>query len=88
MRYLLDTHIISNITKSVPSGTLTAWIAEQTDENLFTASLTTAEIRRGVLEKSADKRRGDLDAWFFGPEVPQVLFSRRVLASNEKSALV
>ncbi len=50
-RYLLDTSIISNVTKTAPSESLLAWMAEQVDEDLFIASLTIAEIRRGVLEK-------------------------------------
>jgi predicted nucleic acid-binding protein len=47
-RYLRDTNIISNIIKPVPSDSLLAWMAEQIDENLFIASLTVAEIRRGT----------------------------------------
>lgn len=42
-RYLLDTNIISNITKPKPSETLLQWMAEQSDEDLFIASLTLAE---------------------------------------------
>jgi predicted nucleic acid-binding protein len=61
MRYLLDTNSLGNITKAVPSGTLIAWMAEQTDEDLFIASLTIAEIRRGILEKPAGKKRDELD---------------------------
>jgi predicted nucleic acid-binding protein len=41
-RYLLDTNIISNITKPVPSESLLAWMAEQADGDLFFASLTLA----------------------------------------------
>ena len=62
MRYLLDTNIISDITKRVPSKSLVAWMSEQNDEDLFIASLTLAEIRRGVLEKPAGKRRDQLQA--------------------------
>ena len=51
MRYLRDTNIISNVTKPAPSQTLLAWMAEQTDRDLYIASLTVAEIRRGVLER-------------------------------------
>jgi toxin FitB len=36
---------------------LVAWMAEQPDENLFISSLAVAEIRRGVLEKPAGKKR-------------------------------
>jgi len=88
MRYLLDTNIISNITKRQPSAALIDWMSEQTDEDLFIASLTLAEIRRGVLDKPAGKRRDQLEAWFAGPEGPQALFTGRVLPFDEKSALI
>lgn len=71
MRYLLDTNIISNFTKPAPSESLIAWVAEQSDEDLFIASLTVAEIRPGVLERPAGKWRDQLDAWFTGPQGPQ-----------------
>lgn len=87
-RYLLDTNIISNILKRQPSAPLIAWMAEQTDEDLFIASLTIAEIRRGILEKPAGKRRNQLEAWFAGPEGPQALFAGRVLPFDEKAALL
>jgi toxin FitB len=88
MRYLLDTNIISNVTKSIPSDSLVAWMAKQVDEDLFIASLTVAEIRRGVLEKPAGRRRDQLEAWFGGPDGPQALFAGRVLPFDEAAALV
>ena len=87
-RYLLDTNIISNITKPVPSESLLAWMAEQADEDLFISSQTVAEIRRGILEKPAGKRRRELERWFSGPEGPQALFAGRVLAFDEKASLI
>ncbi|WP_300301099.1 type II toxin-antitoxin system VapC family toxin [Ferrovibrio sp.] len=87
-RYLLDTNIISNITKPVPSESLQAWMAEQADEDLFIASLTIAEIRRGVLEKPAGRKRNQLEAWFAGPEGPPALFAGRILPFDEKACLV
>ena len=87
MRFLLDTNIISNVTKPMPSESLLAWMAEQRDQDLFIASLTVAEIRRGVLEKPAGKRRNELEAWFSGPEGPQALFAGRVLPFDEKAGL-
>jgi hypothetical protein len=88
MRYLLDTNIISNIVKPSPSASLVAWMGEQSDEDLFISSLTLAEIRRGVLEKPAGKRRDQLEAWFLGPEGPQALFAGRVLPFDEGAALI
>jgi len=87
MRFLLDTNIISNIIKPMPSEFLLAWMAEQRDEDLFIVSLTVAEIRRGILEKPAGKRRDELEVWFSGPEGPQALFAGRVLSFDEKAGL-
>lgn len=87
-RYLLDTDIISDITKPVPSEKLVAWMAGQADDDLFIASLTVAQIRRGVLEKPSGKKRDELEAWFSGPEGPRALFAGRVLAFDEQAGLV
>ncbi len=88
MRYLLDTNILSNVTKPAPSESLLAWMSSQADADLFIASLTVAEILRGVLEKPAGKKRDRLEAWFSGPEGPQALFAGRVLAFDEKASLI
>lgn len=87
-RYLLDTNIISNVVKPQPSASLLAWWAEQRDEDLFIASLTVAEIRRGILEKPRGKKRDALDAWFTGTEGPQALFAGRVLPFDDKAGLI
>ena len=87
-RYLLDTNIISSVTKPVPPESLLAWMAEQADENLFISALTIAEVRRGVLEKPAGRKRDQLEAWFTGPEGPSALFAGRVLPFDEKAGLV
>ena len=88
MRYLLDTNIISNIGKPIPSESLLAWMSVQNDNDLFIASLTVAEVRRGVLEKPAGKRRDQLESWFSGPEGPQALFAGRVLPFDENAGLI
>ena len=87
-RYLLDTNIISNIVKPQPSESLLAWMAAQRDDCLFIASLTVAEIRRGILEKPRGKKRDALDAWFHGPDGPQALFAGRTLAFDDKAGLI
>lgn len=87
-RYLLDTNIISNATKPVPSAALVAWMAGLADEDVFIASLTIAEIKRGVLEKPAGKKRRELESWFGGPEGPPALFASRVLPFDEAAALI
>jgi toxin FitB len=87
-RYLLDTNIISNVTKPAPSAALLVWMAQQADDDLFVSALTVGEIRRGLLEKPKGKKRALLEAWFGGPEGPQALFAGRVLPFDEKASLV
>lgn len=87
-RYLLDTNIISNVTKPRPSETLVAWMADQADTDLFIASLTVAEIRRGILEKPRGRKRDQLETWFTGPDGPQALFAGRVLSFDAEAGLI
>ena len=87
-RYLLDTNILSNVTKPTPSDSLLLWMSEQADEDLFIASLTVAEIWSGVLQKPAGKKRRELEKWFAGPEGPQALFAGRVLPFDERAGLI
>jgi toxin FitB len=87
-RYLLDTNIISNVTRPDPSAALLEWMAEQADDDLFISALTVGEIRRGVLEKPKGKKRALLEAWFGGPEGPQALFAGRVLPFDERASLI
>jgi toxin FitB len=86
IRYLLDSNILSDATKPFPSRTLIAWLAEQANENLFIASITMAEIWRGILEKPAGRKRRVLESWFRGPQGPQSQFAGRVLPFDDKSA--
>ena len=87
-RYLLDTNIVSAIVKPEPSQSLLAWMGGQKDDDLFIASLTVAEIQRGILEKPPGKKRAALDAWFAGPEGPPALFAGRILPFDERAALL
>ena len=87
-RYVLDTNIISDVTRPQPAEALVKWMAGQADENLFIASLTVGEIRRGLLQIPAGAKRRALERWFAGPEGLQALFAGRVLPFDEAAALV
>jgi toxin FitB len=86
-RYLLETNIISNVLKPEPSLALLAWLGAQKDDDLFIASLTVAEIQRGILENPPGRKRSALDAWFSGPEGPLALFAGRILSFDERAGL-
>jgi len=87
-RYLLDTNIISNATKPMPSEPLVAWLSEQADENLFIASLVVAEVWFGILDCPAGKKRAQLERWFASADGPRSLFAGRVLPFDEKAGLI
>jgi toxin FitB len=87
-RYLLDTNILSNLTKPELSQPLLDWISEQDDEKLFVASMTIAEIRRGILEKPAGKKRAAQEAWLVGSDGLLAQFAGRVLPFDEKAGMI
>lgn len=87
-RYLLDTNIISNLVKPEPSASLLTWMSAQRDDRLFIASLTIAEIRRGILEKPTGKKRDEMESWFSGSEGPQALFAGRILSFDDKASKI
>lgn len=87
-RYLLDTNIVSNVFKPLPSKSLIAWMAEQNDETLYISSVTVAEVWRGVLMKPAGSKRAELEAWFAGPSGPVALFEGRILPFDSGAALI
>jgi predicted nucleic acid-binding protein len=87
-RYLLDTNIISNVTRPAPSPALLTWMGNRADNDLFISALTVGEIQRGLLEKPKGKKRALFESWFAGPEGPQALFAGRVLAFDERAGLI
>lgn len=87
-RYVLDTNIVSNVTKPLASPPLLAWMAAQRDDDLFISALSIAEIRRGVLRLPAGHRRRALETWFTGPDGPQRLFEGRILPFDAEAALI
>ncbi|TDR45079.1 hypothetical protein DFR29_105262 [Tahibacter aquaticus] len=88
MRYLLDTNILSHAIKPQPSPDLLTWLSNQHDDDLYIAALTLAEIRRGILNLPAGRKRSQLEHWFAGAEGPPALFAGRILAFDERAALL
>ena len=86
-RYLLDTNIISNLVKPVPSESLLGWMGEQLDDDLHISAWTVAEVRRGILEMPVGRKRQALEDWFSGPEGPQALLAGRVLPFDDRAGL-
>jgi toxin FitB len=86
-RFLLDTNIVSAVTRPQPEPALIAWLENQTDDTLFTTVLTLAEIHRGILILPDGQKRKALHEWFHGPEGPTALFGNRILPFDVAAAL-
>lgn len=64
------------------------WLGDQADQDLFVATLTIAEIRKGILLKAPGKKRQELEEWFSGDEGPEALFAGRILTFDTEAALI
>lgn len=63
MNYLLDTCVISEIVKPVPSSRVIMWINNIPSERLFLCSITIGEIRRGLTKLPESKKKERLTDW-------------------------
>lgn len=63
MRYLLDTNIVSQLTKDRPHEKVLQWVEEQEEEDLFLSVATLLELRVGVELCDVGKKRDDLENW-------------------------
>jgi toxin FitB len=57
---LLDTNVISELTRSQPDPTVVVFLRRQPPQTLFTASVCEAEIHYGLARMPAGRRRNDL----------------------------
>lgn len=58
---VLDTNVVSELTRLAPDPNVLAWIDRQFRENLFVTAITEAELRYGVARLPAGQRRNQLD---------------------------
>ena len=86
-RYLLDTNIVSETVRSRPRSAILDWIDAQRDIDLFIATLTAAELRRGVLQRAPGHRQRELSEWFEGPAGPEAWFGDRILPFDLPAAM-
>jgi toxin FitB len=63
LRYLLDTNVISQITKDRPNERVLRWLDDQEEEDLFLSVATLLEIRTGIELSSVGKKRDELELW-------------------------
>ena len=78
MSYLIDTNVVSELTRSTPNKNVIEWFEETPAEHLYVSVLTLAEIRKGVEAVEDMKRKQKLKAWL---EIDLLAwFDERILA--------
>lgn len=77
MSYLIDTNVISELSRPKPAQVVVDWFEEVADEALHLSVLTLGELRRGVERLPAGKRRERLRYWL-EHELPE-WFGNRLL---------
>lgn len=59
---VLDTNVLSELTRSAPDASVMNWVATQSAANLFVTTITQAEILHGVLLLPRGRRRDAIEA--------------------------
>ncbi|NJD32064.1 MAG: type II toxin-antitoxin system VapC family toxin [Gammaproteobacteria bacterium] len=63
MSYLLDTNVVSELSRARPAPAVTEWISRVPNEALFLSVLTLGELRKGVEALPRGARREALRLW-------------------------
>jgi predicted nucleic acid-binding protein len=63
MKYLLDTCVISELTKIKPKKKVVSWINEHDEVNFYLSSLTFGELYKGISKLPDSKKRKKLFHW-------------------------
>lgn len=80
---VLDTNVISEMTKQSPSPAVVAWLDAQRAETLYLSAITIAEIRFGIACLPEGKRK---DALLGAFACTEELFAGRILAFDSEAA--
>jgi toxin FitB len=85
VRLLLDTNVLSEVTKPRPDERVLEWLDGLDEDRAFISVVSIAEIRRGVALMDSGRKRDALAQWLSN-DLPQ-RFERRVIPVEEPVAL-
>lgn len=83
---VLDTNVISEMLRVVPSSEVARWVASQPAPTLYTTAVTEAEIRVGISMMPTGKRKAQLQATV--DEMFSQIFAGRILSFDSAAASV
>lgn len=63
MKYLIDTCVISELSKPSPNKKVVSWIVKNDEKDLYLSVLTFGELYKGIAKLPDSKRKRDLYRW-------------------------
>ena len=78
--YLLDTNVISELTRLQPEAKVVSWFHATNEEFLYLSVLTIGEIRKGIDSLPRSNKRALLESWLVNDLV--LRFAGRILDVN------
>nr|WP_254007783.1 type II toxin-antitoxin system VapC family toxin [Rhizobium sp. L1K21] len=81
---LVDTNVLSEVTKPQPDVNVLQWLDTIDEDRTFISVISIAEIRRGIVLLDEGRRRNALEEWL-SHDLPQ-RFEHRILPVTEKIA--
>lgn len=85
MRLLLDTNVLSEVTKPRPDAGVLQWLDGLDEDRSFISVVSIAEIRRGIALMDSGRKRDALAEWL-ARDLPQ-RFEGRVIPADDAVAL-
>ena len=82
--FLLDTNIPSEMTRPRPQPSVSAWLDDADDDQLYFSVVSLGEILKGVALLSDSRRRNQLQQWL--DETLRPWFEGRILPVNQPIA--
>lgn len=85
MPFLLDTNLLSEMTKDAPDLRVKEWVRSQPQEDLVVSALSLGEIKAGMLMMDEGRKKSRLREWL--EHMLNEQFAGRVLSVDESIAL-
>ena len=82
--FLLDTNIPSEMTRLNPQPSVSGWLDDADDNQLYFSVVSLGEVLKGVTPLSESKRRSELQQWL--DETLRPWFEGRILPVNQPIA--
>ena len=83
MKYLLDTGVLSETVRLVPSARVLAWLAAADEHDLFLPAIVLGELRKGADRRDDDARKVALSRWV---DECHVRYAERIVPFDDEVA--